>query len=131
MASEKKPLPRFRVKKPPQLSRHPAPGYVLRGRLWVEKDGEVFLGPGRIALLEQIDRLKSISGAARAMNMGYRHAWLLVETMNRLARAPLVEKSVGGRDGGSARLTPEGRRALEDFKSLYQTFRDFVSDKDA
>lgn len=112
------------------MSRHPAPGYVLRGRLWVEKDGEVFLGPGRIALLEQVDKLRSISGAARAMNMGYRHAWLLVETMNRLAKEPLVEKSVGGRDGGSARLTAEGRRTLKNFKSLNRAFNDFVSDKD-
>jgi molybdate transport system regulatory protein len=61
------------------------------------------------------------------MNMAYRHAWLLVETMNRLARAPLVEKRVGGSGGGSAQLTAEGRKTMADFKKMQQAFRKFMS----
>ncbi|MBM2832121.1 MAG: putative transcriptional regulator, ModE family [Dehalococcoidia bacterium] len=95
--------------------------------MWIEKDGEIYLGSGRIALLEQIDQHKSISAAARAMNMSYRHAWLLVEAMNRLAGAPLVQKRVGGPGGGSARLTEEGQKTIARFKALQQAFLAFVS----
>ena len=121
------PLPHFRPKKPPRFSHHPTPGYAVRGRMWIEKDGEIYLGSGRIALLEQIDQHKSISAAARAMNMSYRHAWLLVEAMNRLAGAPLVQKRVGGPGGGSARLTEEGQKTIARFKALQQAFLAFVS----
>ena len=40
------------------------------------------IGPGKIALLEAIQEAGSISGAARALGMSYRRAWLLVEEIN-------------------------------------------------
>ncbi|MBI2868453.1 MAG: LysR family transcriptional regulator [Chloroflexi bacterium] len=121
-----KPLPHFRARKPPRYSRHPVPGYAVRGRLWVERDGEIYLGSGRIALLELVEEHRSISAAARAMSMSYRHAWLLVEAMNRLARVPLVEKKVGGTGGGTARLTEEGRQTVALFKELQRSFFAFI-----
>jgi molybdate transport system regulatory protein len=36
----------------------------------VHFDAEIKIGPGKIELLEQIDRTGSISAAGRAMNMG-------------------------------------------------------------
>jgi molybdate transport system regulatory protein len=56
----------------------------------VHFDAENKIGPGKIELLEQIDRTGSISAAGRAMNMSYRRAWLLVDAMNRTFHAPVV-----------------------------------------
>jgi molybdate transport system regulatory protein len=131
MKAERKPspeteVPRFRPKKPSRLSRHPQPDYAINGRLWVEKDGELYIGWGRVLLLENIDRLGSISAAARAMKLGYRNAWLWIEAMNRLASAPLVEKATGGAGGGHARLTEEGRKAIRQYKELRARFREFL-----
>jgi molybdate transport system regulatory protein len=89
---------------------------VVRSKVWLEKDGKLFIGWGRATLLERIDRLGSISAAARSMNLAYRNAWLWVEAMNRLAAVPLVEKSAGGERGGYARLTEEGRRVVAEYK---------------
>lgn len=89
-------IPSFRVRKPSRFSRHPRLGYVVRGRIWVEKDGQLYMGWGRVMLLERIEELGSIAAAARSMRLGYRNAWLWIEAMNRLAPAPLIEKSVGG-----------------------------------
>ena len=69
-------------------------------------------------LLERIEELGSIAAAARSMRLGYRNAWLWIEAMNRLAPAPLIEKSVGGVGGGHARLTEEGRKAVGQYKEL-------------
>src|SRR4030065_1875970 len=93
-------------------------GYEVHGRVWVEKDGKLYLGWGRIVLLEKIEELGSIAAAARAMKLGYRNAWLWIDAMNRLAPAPLVEKITGGAGGGHAQLTDEGRKAIFSYREL-------------
>jgi molybdate transport system regulatory protein len=120
-------MPRFTVKKPPRLSRHPRPGYSVRGRIWLEKDGELYMGGGREMLLERIDKMGSIAAAARSMKLGYRNAWLWVEAANRLAPSPLVEKVTGGPGGGHARLTDEGRRAVAQYKRLRSKLERFLT----
>ena len=121
-------IPSFRAKKPPRFSHHPQPGYTVRGRIWVEKDGELYMGWGRVILLENIDRLGSIAAAARAMKLGYRNAWLWVEAANRLAPSPLVEKTIGGVEGGYARLTEEGRKAVANYRELRAKFQEFLKE---
>jgi molybdate transport system regulatory protein len=123
-------IPRFRVKKPPHLSRHPQPGYTVRGRIWLEKNGELYMGGGREMLLERIDKFGSIAAAARSMKLGYRNAWLWVEAANRLAPAPLVEKTAGGAGGGHTRLTDEGRKAVAHYKKLRAKFERFLKQTD-
>jgi molybdate transport system regulatory protein len=118
--------PRFRLKKTEHFSRHPAPGYRVGGRIWLEKDGELYMGWGRAMLLERIDKLGSIAAAARSMKLGYRNAWLWIESVNRLAPSPLVEKTTGGSGGGYARLTSEGRRVVREYKALRAKFEDFI-----
>jgi molybdate transport system regulatory protein len=119
-------IPRFTAKKPSRFSHHPEPGYVVRGRVWVEKDGELYMGWGRAMLLERIDKFGSIAAAARSMKLGYRNAWLWVEAANRLAPAPLVEKTAGGAGGGHTRLTEEGRKAVEHYKQLRAKLEQFL-----
>jgi len=120
-------IPKFTVKKPPHLSRHPQQGYSVMGRIWLEKDGELYMGGGRQMLLERIDKFGSISAAARSMKLGYRNAWLWVEAANRLAPSPLVEKVAGGPGGGYARLTDEGRRAVAQYRRLRSKFERFLT----
>jgi molybdate transport system regulatory protein len=97
-------------------------GLRLVGRLWLERDGETLLSGGRVELLERIRAHGSISAAARSMGMGYRHAWELIEDLNRRSARPLIERSAGGRRGGGTRLTPEGEDALARFHALMARF---------
>jgi len=101
-------------------------GVAIKGRLWLEKDGETFLSWGRVVLLERIRDLGSIAAAARSMNMAYSHAWGLVASMNRLAGEELVGRAFGGRQGGQAWLTPAGERAVARFWELVQAFGDWL-----
>ncbi len=82
-------------------------------RLRIYLGGEVAIGPGRAELLQLIGDTGSIAEAARAMEMSYRRAWALVQSMNALFKSPLVERTAGGAGGGGARLTPAGRAVLE------------------
>ncbi len=102
------------------------PGYHCRGRIWIENNGETFLGFGRVVLLERINEHGSISQAARSMEMSYKHAWDLIDSMNRQAGRPLVTTSKGGRGGGGARLTAAGQKAIKDFNQLQQRLAAFL-----
>ena len=74
------------------------------------------IGPGKIALLEQIEKIGSISGAAKEMGMTYRRAWHLLETLQSVLNEDVVETSVGGKSGGGAKLTKTGK----DLITLYR-----------
>lgn len=88
--------------------------------LRIQLDPEGRIGPGKIALLENIAAHGSISAAGRAMEMSYRRAWELVEEMNLLFGKPVVERQVGGRNGGGAQLTPLGEALILRFRAVEQ-----------
>lgn len=79
---------------------------------------EIAMGPGKADLLDAIAREGSISGAARTMDMSYRRAWLLTDTMNRCWSEPLVETTPGSAKGGGARVTPFGQAVLGHYRAL-------------
>jgi molybdate transport system regulatory protein len=66
----------------------------------------------RLEVLRRIGRCGSISQAAREAGISYKAAWLAIDTLSGLAGVPLVQRVVGGRGGGGARLTPEGEQLL-------------------
>jgi molybdate transport system regulatory protein len=90
----------------------------FRLRMHIHVGPEHSLGPGKIGLLEAIDAEGSISAAARAMDMAYRHAWELVDDLNRCFRAGVVVAGTGGAEGGGARLTPFGRKLVARFRAM-------------
>jgi molybdate transport system regulatory protein len=85
------------------------------------------IGPGKARLLELIDELGSISAAARAMDMSYRRAWLLVENMNTMFREPVLTPAVGGMQGGGAVLTRLGREVIVRFRRMETATRKAIS----
>jgi molybdate transport system regulatory protein len=99
------------------------PGLQWRGRLWLEGEEGTFLGYGRVVLLERIREHGSLAQAARSMEMSYKHAWDLLDSMNRQAGCKLVETSRGGKSGGGARLTVTGERAIAVFWQYHARFQ--------
>ena len=112
-----------------RFGRHPQTGYTVQASVWLEKDGELYVGGGRATLLEKLDQLGSIAAAARAMKLTYRNAWLWIDAMNRLAPSPLVEKITGGAGGGHAQLTEEGRRVVALYHELRVKLADITTRK--
>lgn len=81
------------------------------------------IGPGKISLLEEIDRTGSISAAARSLGMSFRRAWFLVETLNTAFRDPVVRTNVGGREGGGTGLTPFGQEVIARYRLMEEEAR--------
>jgi len=76
------------------------------------------IGPGKIRLLELVGQSGSISAAARAMNMSYRRAWLLIDGLNQCFRLPAVETQLGGTGGGGAVLTDFGHDLIARYRAI-------------
>lgn len=74
--------------------------------------------PQRIALLAHINEQGSITRAAKAAGLSYKATWDAIAELNNLTLHPLVERSVGGRGGGGARLSEEGLRVLRLYQRL-------------
>jgi molybdate transport system regulatory protein len=96
------------------------------GAVWIAVAGESLGGRDRIDLLRAVAQHGSITHAAKAFGMSYKAAWDAIDAMNRLAGAPLVERSTGGRGGGSTRLTVRGERLVERFDEIDTAHRRFL-----
>lgn len=81
-------------------------------------EGAEPFGPGKVRLLELIEKEGSIRAAAAAMNMSYRHAWLLLQAVEDTFGAPAVATSTGGAGGGGAKLTELGKRLVDRYRTI-------------
>ena len=76
------------------------------------------IGPGKIRLLERVGESGSISAAGRAMDMSYRRAWMLIDSLNRCFRTPVVETQLGGNRGGGAALPELGHDLIARYRTI-------------
>ena len=90
---------------------------------------QTWIGPGKIALLEAIERTGSITAAAKELGMSYRRAWLLVEETNRCLVEPAVATATGGSHGGGTSLTPTGVELCAKYRALEQSSGGAVADQ--
>ena len=97
----------------------------IRSKFWIENNGEVVLGGGKSALLLAVDRLGSIQRAAEEFGMSYRHAWGAIQRIEQRAGFRILDKKVGGRDGG-AQLTPKGKAFVKITDALFKDLQAIV-----
>ena len=97
------------------------PGAELRFRMRVTVGETIAVGPGKVALLQAIDRAGSITAAAKELDMSYRRAWLLLDELNRSLRVAAVDSAKGGAAGGGSVLTREGRELIALYRRIEAT----------
>lgn len=90
----------------------------IRNRIWIEIDGDKWMGKGHVQLLMAIEKTSSLSGASRETGISYRKAWRLIHQINTLANHEVVRLQKGGAGGGGAYVTPYGMKLLVFFKEL-------------
>ncbi|MEH6656390.1 winged helix-turn-helix domain-containing protein [Leeuwenhoekiella marinoflava] len=101
----------------------------VKSRIWIEQEGEAFLGFGRVTLLKKVAETRSISAAAKAIGMSYKKAWNLINTMNTSSSQPLVITNTGGKDGGGTFITDYGHKMITEFETLNNACEAFLNEK--
>ena len=94
--------------------------------VWLSLDGHNLAGARRVALLGGIAACGSITQAAKAVGLSYKGAWNAIDDMSNLAGEPLLERVVGGKGGGSTRLTPRGEKLVQNFELIRAEHARFV-----
>ena len=87
-------------------------------KLRIYNEDKIAFSPGKAELLLAIHATGSISKAAKQMNMSYRRAGQLVDTMNRNFSSPLVSTQTGGSYGGGAQVTAFGLLIVEKYQKM-------------
>lgn len=98
----------------------------LSGELWLTVGDKELGGSDRMGLLKAVAEQGSITQAAKAFGLSYKGAWDAIDRMNQVAGEPLIERSVGGRGGGSTRLTERGVRLLERYEQIDAVHQRFL-----
>ncbi len=87
----------------------------LRSSYWiVDEAGNIVIGKGRAEILENIEKTGSINQAARIMKMSYKGVWSKIKATEKHLNQKIVHAD---RKEGS-RLTPQGKKLLEQYKQL-------------
>src|SRR6185503_14968077 len=91
---------------------------MARLSIRIDFEGSESFGPGKVRLLELIEQHGSIRSAAAAMNMSYRHAWLLLQAVEDTFGAPVMTTATGGAKGGGAKLTELGKSIIARYRAI-------------
>ena len=92
--------------------------YKIKSRIWIETDGHILLGEGRVQLLKAIEETGSLSKAAKKIKISYRKAWSLMDAVNKSAKKPVIKSSIGGKGGSGAQVTPYGKDLIKAFDTI-------------
>ncbi|MGC6406613.1 TOBE domain-containing protein [Bisgaard Taxon 45] len=89
--------------------------------LTIKLQQQLFVDPKRIRLLKEIQKCGSINQAAKNAKVSYKSAWDHLAAMNEISPKPLLERNVGGRNGGGTELTVYAQRLLQLYDLLERT----------
>ncbi len=90
-------------------------------KLTLISDSGVFFGPGVRDLLEGIEKLKSVKEAAENMGLSYSKAWKMVKSVEKGLGKSVVLRVQGGKTGGSASLSEDGRILLRKYEEFEES----------
>jgi molybdate transport system regulatory protein len=102
---------------------------IPKANFWAEIDGEVVLSEWRVQLLQAIDAVGSISGAAQQLDIPYKLAWERIHEMEGRLGQSLVDAQVGGAGGGGATLTPLAREYVRRWHEFHQGLEALVTQR--
>jgi len=90
----------------------------IEAMLALRREGRPLVGRDRIDLLEAVAEHGSITKAAKAVGLSYKAAWDALNAVNNLLPRPVILSQTGGRHGGGAQLTEDGKALIAAFRML-------------
>jgi molybdate transport system regulatory protein len=95
----------------------------------IDLDPEGRIGPGKVRLLEAVERCGSISAAGRMLNISYKRAWNLLDEVARTCNHDVIVGYAGGAEGGGAQLTPFGLALVARYRRIERKIIEATKDE--
>ncbi len=93
----------------------------LHHKIWLANpDNSGILGDGKWLILKAIEETGSLTGACTKLNLTYRRTWGDLKKIEEMLGFPLLEKSRGGKEGGTSILSPQGKNLVNAFDKFHQ-----------
>lgn len=86
-------------------------------KVWLDNKGKAF-GEGPYRLLKLIEKTGSINRAAAEMGMSYRKAWKILKMVEEKLGYELIDRKIGGMDGGGSQITEKGKEIMNSYGSF-------------
>jgi molybdate transport system regulatory protein len=103
--------------------------FISEPRIWVRL-GDRLLDPQTLELLSLIGESKSISRAAEAMSISFRHAWNLIDKLEDQLKTKVVARSRGGKGGGGlVTLSKEGSEIVKEYQRVTKGVKGIVKER--
>ena len=100
-------------------------------KVWIEYNGTPVIGRGGADILKGIAKERSISKAAKTLNMSYRYVWNYLQKIQKTIEAPVVETYKGGKTGGGgAKLTALGQSLVEEYQRVAGFMSEVLADQE-
>ncbi len=87
---------------------------------------DAVFSPETAQFLEMLELTGSIKLACRALRISYSKGWKMLRRVERVWGFPMVRCRVGGTEGGSSELTPQGRRFLAAYRQMEEEVLDYA-----
>lgn len=86
-------------------------------KVWLDNKGKAF-GEGPYRLLKLIEKTGSMNKAAAEMKMSYRKAWKILKMVEEKLGYELIDRKIGGMDGGGSQITEKGKEIMKNYGSF-------------
>lgn len=95
--------------------------FKLNYKIWFsDNSGKGVMGDGKWQILKAIDETGSLKGACDKLQITYRRTWNDLKQIERAIGFPLLESTRGGAEGGSMKLTSNGKKLISAFDHFHQ-----------
>lgn len=101
---------------------------ILRGALSIETEQGDKVNPRIVELLRLVEQTGSLNEAVKELDMSYSYAWNTLFKLNCQLSQPLIVMQRGGKGGGEAVLTENGKKLLAQYETLKKDFVRFMKD---
>lgn len=85
---------------------------------------EIFFGPGVVTLINFTKELESLNAAAKKMNLSYTKAYKMIKNAESAMHLKLLDRKIGGSNGGGSTLTPECINFLKNYEAFEKELKE-------
>ncbi len=100
----------------------------LKVKLYLEEDGDKFMGIGVLWLLRKIEENKSLRAAAKELDISYSKAFNMIRNLEKGLNKQILIRQKGGQNRSGAFLTDYAKSFIESYEIFQKRCKDLLQE---